>query len=431
MNYQEARSFIDESVRYGGEVGLGKISRLLDYLNHPEQDLTFIHIAGTNGKGSVLSYVSTTLSMAGYRTGRYISPTLYSYEERFQIDGNPITKDDFVYYMEMIISAVKQMEKDGYVCPSPFELETVLSFLYFRDKKCDFVVLECGLGGLEDATNVIKNTRVAVLTSISMDHMEYLGDTLGAIAKTKSGIVKPGAIVITTRQQPEAMQSILKTCEEQNCTCICADKTNAQVLTVEIDEQTFLYNGITWTLHLAGVCQVENAVLAIEVLNALRSTGLVLTTDQMQQGLAATKWNGRFTVIHKNPLLLVDGAHNPDAAKKFAASMETYFSGRRIIYIMGVFQDKDYEEVIRLTIPYANDIITIATPDNPRALPAEELKNVILKYTDRVTSAVTLEAAIAKAFRMAGPDDVIAAFGSLSFIGPLTAIVENYERGTI
>lgn len=426
MNYQEARSFIDESVRYGGEVGLGKITRLLDYLDHPEKDLKFIHIAGTNGKGSVLSYVSTTLSMAGYRTGRYISPTLYSYEERFQIDGHPISKEDFVYYMERIIFAVKQMEKDGYICPSPFELETVLSFLYFRDKKCDFVVIECGLGGLEDATNVIKNTAVAVLTSISLDHMEYLGDTLGAIAKTKSGIAKPGATVVTTYQHPEAMASILETCKEQGCTCVCADYQKAQIVSSKVEEQTFLYDDCKWTLHLAGVCQVENAVIAIEVLKALKAQGYVLSTEQIQAGLSATKWNGRFTIIHQKPIFIVDGAHNPDAAGKFAASMKEYFTGKRIIYIMGVFKDKQYEEVIRLTVPYASDVITIATPDNLRALPAEELKAVISKYTDKVTSAATLKEAVQMAFRMAGEDDVIAAFGSLSFIGPITEIVEEY-----
>lgn len=426
MNYQEARSFIDESLRYGGEVGLGKITRLLDYLDHPEKDLTFVHIAGTNGKGSVLSYVSTTLSMAGYRTGRYISPTLYSYEERFQIDGQPITKDEFVHYMEVIVSAIEQMEKDGYVCPSPFEIETVLSFLYFRDCKCDFVVIECGLGGLEDATNVIQNTAVAVLTSISLDHMDYLGDTLGAIAKTKSGIAKPGATVVTTYQEPEAMDSIMETCHEQRCICVCADYRKARMISSKVEEQIFLYDDCEWTLHLAGVCQVQNAVLAIEVLKALKERGYALSLEQMQAGLSATKWNGRFTIIHQNPTFIVDGAHNPDAAAKFAASMKEYFDGKRIIYIIGVFKDKQYEDVVRLTIPFASEVIAIATPNNPRALPAEELKQVVSRYMDHVTSASTIEEAVDKAFRMAGEDGVIASFGSLSFIGPITEIVKNY-----
>ena len=406
MNYQEARSFIDESVRYGGEVGLGKITKLLEYLGHPERDLTFIHIAGTNGKGSVLSYVSTTLSMAGYRTGRYISPTLYSYEERFQIDGEAISKEEFASYMEQVILAVKKMEQDGYTCPSPFELETVLCFLYFRDKKCDFVVIECGLGGLEDATNVIQNTLVAVLTSISMDHMDYLGDTLGAIAKTKSGIIKAGCEVVSIYQHPEAMASILDTCRENACVCTCADYRKAEVMTSLIDEQTFRYEDEIWTLHLAGVCQIENAVTAIEVLKALVRKGYALTIQQMKAGISATKWNGRFTVIHKEP----------------------YFTDRRVIYIMGVFKDKQYEEVVRLTVPYASEIITVATPDNERALPAQELKEVVSNYNKNVICAKSLDEAVACAFEHAGTDGVIASFGSLSFIGDITKIVENWRE---
>lgn len=425
MNYQEARAFINESIRYGGEVGLGKITKLLDYLGHPEQDLTFIHIAGTNGKGSILSYVSTTLSMAGYKTGRYISPTLYSYEERFQIDGTPISKDDFVIYMEQVICAVEEMERDGYTCPSPFELETVLCFLYFRDKKCDFVVIECGLGGLEDATNVIKNTAVAVLTSISMDHMDYLGNTLGAIAKTKSGIIKPGAEVVSIHQHPDAMESILETCKEMDCTCTCADYRKAQVLVSKVDEQTFVYDDTAWTLHLAGVCQIENAVTAIEVLKALVRKGYSLTKEQIAAGLSATKWNGRFTVIHKEPYFIVDGAHNPDAAWKFTKSMQNYFAGKKIVYIIGVLSDKQYEEVVRLTVPYASDVITVTTPDNPRALPAEDLQKVVKEYNKNVVCASSLEDAVAMAFKKVGIDGVIASFGSLSFIGEITKIVEN------
>lgn len=428
MNYQEARAFIDESVRYGGEVGLGKITKLLDYLGHPEQDLTFIHIAGTNGKGSVLSYVSTTLSLAGYKTGRYISPTLYSYEERFQIDGEAISKADFVMYMEQVILAVKEMEKDGYTCPSPFELETVLSFLYFRDKNCDFVVIECGLGGLEDATNVIQNTVVAVLTSISMDHMDYLGDTLGAIAKTKSGIIKPGCEVVSIYQNPQAMASILETCKETGCVCTCADYRKAKVITSKIDEQIFIYEQETWSLHLAGVCQIENAVTAIEVLKALVRKGYALSVQQMKAGISATKWNGRFTVIHKEPYFIVDGAHNPDAAAKFTASMQNYFADRCVIYIIGVFKDKQYEEVVRLTVPYASKIITVATPDNDRALPAQELKEVVSKYNKHVVCAKSLEKAVECAFECAGKDGVIASFGSLSFIGDITKIVENWRE---
>ena len=428
MNYQEARSFIDESIRYGGEVGLGKIEKLLDYLGHPEDELTFIHIAGTNGKGSVLAYVSTILSTAGFRVGRYISPTLYSYEERFQVDGRPISKDAFTKYMEQMINSVRQMEEDGFTRPTPFELETVLAFLYFRDMRCDYVVLECGLGGLEDATNVIKNTAVAVLTPISMDHMDYLGHTLTEIARNKSGIIKTNGEVVTAFQKQEVMEQILESSSKYNCSCTCADYHNAEVLSVEIEEQTFEYKEEVWTIQLAGVCQIENAVIAIEVINALRKRGARITNHQLKEGLRNTRWDGRFTILHKEPYVLVDGAHNPHGTAKLAESLRLYFHDKSMIFIIGVLRDKEYEEVLRSTVPMASHVIAISTPNNPRALPAEALANAVKKYIQKpehVYSADSMEEAVERAFRLADTCDVIVSFGSLSFIGEFTSIVKN------
>lgn len=428
MNYEEARSYLDESNRYGGAQGLDRISHLLDYLGHPEQDLSFVHIAGTNGKGSILSYVSTTLSLAGYRTGRYISPTLYSYEERFQIDGKPITKERFVCLMEQIAEAVEQIENNGYIRPSAFELETVLSFLYFREEKCDLVVLECGLGGAEDATNVIQNTVAAVFASISMDHMQYLGDTLGKIARSKSGIIKKGTPVVTSLQKSEAMEVLLQACSDKGSELIRADYHSARVLSSSLQEQIFLYEGNLWTIHMGGIYQIENAVTAIEVLKLLNRNGYPITTKQMMDGMDAARWNGRFTILSKEPVFLVDGAHNPDAARKFVKSLLNSFTGRRIIYIIGIFRDKAYDEIVRITIPYGSEIITIQTPDNPRALPAEELAAVVRNYTEHVQTAESLEEAVELAFSKSKKDDVIAAFGSLSFIGELTEIVKKYQE---
>lgn len=428
MNYEQARNFLNEAERYGGELGLGRISRLLDYLDHPEHRLSFVHIAGTNGKGSVLSCVSTTLSMAGYRVGRYISPTLYSYEERFQIDGRPIEKETYTRLMEQIADAVAHMEKNGYVRPSPFELETVLAFLYFAGERCDLVVLECGLGGADDATNVIQNTAAAVITSISMDHMEYLGNTPEEITAVKAGIIKPGAQVIITVQKPEVEEVIRRVCEACGTPLTIADYHGARVLRSGLDIHEFEYDGATWTIHMGGTFQIENAVTAIEVLKVLGKKGYPLTVPQMQAGLASARWPGRFTLLGEEPVFLVDGAHNPDAAKKFVKSLLNAFTGRRIIYIMGIFRDKDYGEIVRITVPYGQEIITIQTPCNPRALPAEELAEEVRHYTSHVRAADSLLEAVRLAYEMAGPQDVIAAFGSLSFIGPLTEIVKQHRE---
>lgn len=428
MNYQQARNFIKESERFTSEMGLDKIRILLEYIGNPEKELSFVHISGTNGKGSVLSYVSTALSMGGYRVGRYISPTLYCYEERFQIDGIPIEKEMFACLMGEIAGAVKKMEQAGYSCPSPFELETALAFLYFVRSGCDLVVLECGMGGIRDATNVIENTLAAVFTSISMDHTEYLGDTLEKIALEKSGIVKPGAAVVSTRQKPEVAAVLEKACVRVGIDMVLADYHQASSVVYDTAAQSFVYGGITWTIHQGGMYQIENAVIAIEVLKALQDKGFSLTESQMQEGMAAARWNGRFSVLREKPVFLVDGAHNPAAAAKFVKSLLNGFTGRRIIYIMGVFRDKDYREIVRITVPYAREIITIETPGNDRALPAEELAGVVRQYTSHVRAARTLGEAVREAFAMAGPEDVIAAFGSLSFIGELTELAEK-NRG--
>lgn len=427
MNYQEARAYIDEKARYGGELGLDAIRGLLEEMGHPERCLSFIHIAGTNGKGSVLSHISTVLSYAGYRVGRYISPTLYSYRERIQVDGRFISREDYVRLVEALKAGVERMEAGGLLKPSPFELETVLGFLYFKEQGCDYVVLECGLGGLTDATNVIpmENKKLAVLTSISLDHMEYLGDTLEKITMQKAGIIGPGVPVVSAPQKAEARRTLEDYCGSRGNELKEVDISLADVEMNTLDEQIFTYDGQEFTIHLAGAAQIENAVTAYEALCMLARHGLRLTRGQIVKGMSQTRWNGRFTKISDHPLMLVDGAHNPDAAEKLKKSIEQYLAGRRLIYINGMFSDKDYETVAKITAPLADEIFTIAAPDNDRALPPEELARIIGRYNPRVTPCSTIKEAVGAAEQAAGMDGVILTFGSLAFIGELTAIVEG------
>lgn len=429
MNYEEARAYIDQRPRYGGALGLDAIRTLLFETGHPEKSLSFIHIAGTNGKGSVLSHISTVLTGAGYRVGRYISPTIYSYRERIQVNGCHISREDYTRLVEELKAGVGRMEAAGLTKPSPFELETVLCFLYFKEQGCDYVVLECGLGGLTDATNVIpmENKKLAVLTSISLDHMEYLGNTLEKITLQKAGIIGSGVPVVSAPQKPEARAAL-----ESYCSCLGVelrevDLTRAEVKKNTLDEQDFSYDGQEITIHLAGVAQIENAVTAYEALQMLARHGLKLTTEQIVEGMSKTRWNGRFTKISENPLILVDGAHNPDAAEKLWMSIQQYLAGRRLIFINGMYSDKDYETVARITAPLAEQIFTIAAPDNERALPPKELARIISKYNPSVTPCSSLEEAVDHAKQAAGKDGVILTFGSLAFIGELTAIVE--EKG--
>lgn len=428
MNYREARAYIEDQQRYGGEMGLGKLQALLKVLGNPERKLRFIHIAGTNGKGSILSYISTALTRSGYRTGRYISPTLYSYRERFQIDGEMISREDFVRLTEKLRRAEEQLEAEGGQKPSPFELETALCFLYFQEQACDAVVLECGMGGRDDATNVIPAPEICVFASISLDHMQFLGNTLGEIAAVKAGILKPGTWAVSARQEPEVMEVLEKACRAAEIPLTIADASQAQVLRDTLEGQTFLYKGNRLEISLAGSCQKENVTAAWEALKILQKKGWKLTDRQILEGLCRASWNGRFTALQKDPLFYVDGAHNPDAARKLRASVEKYFQGRRLIFINGVLKDKDYRGVAAETAALADQIYTIETPDNDRALPAEELARVLREYNPHVAACGSIAEAVNRAEADAGKEDVILAFGSLSFLGELTRLVSEYRE---
>lgn len=418
MNYTEARVYLDETSKYGSVLGLENMKELLDRLGNPQDDLKFIHISGTNGKGSVLAYLSTILSGAEYCTGRYISPTLFSYRERIQVDEKEIEKESLAFHVTAIAEAVKDMEEKNAGTPTLFEVETALAFLYFKEKKCDIVVLETGLGGALDATNVIKTTCLEVIASISMDHMEFLGDTLEKIAEQKAGIIKPHTKVVSAAQKPEAAQVIQRVCQENACTCQTVDESLLTDVCCSIKHQTFSYkNWKQIQITLAGSYQILNAALALEAVDALRSLGFSLSDEQVYEGLSKAQWKGRFTLLQEKPAVIIDGAHNPGAAKELQKSLKLYFQGRKLHYIMGVFKDKDYRSVIELTVPLAEDIITVETPGNPRALPAEALKEAVAEVNPAVEAAASIEEAVKKSLKKADPEDAIIIFGSLSFLG--------------
>lgn len=429
MNYQEARGCIKESLRFGHEMNLKAISLLLERMGHPEKSLRFVHIAGTNGKGSVNAHLASVLKEAGYRAGRFVSPTLYGYRERIQINDTWISEEDFAEGMSVLWPHLTAMHDEGLACPSPFEIETALSFWYFKKMACDIVVLECGMGGETDATNVIQNTLVAVLASVSMDHMEYLGDTLAKITRTKAGILKPGAVMVTGRQQPEVIETLKAVCEEKKNQLIIANPDQAVVKKSTLEEQVFTYDGLSVTIHLAGAHQIDNAVLAIEAARQLRGFGFAISDEQIAAGMAKTVWNGRFTRIGREPDFLVDGAHNPDAARRLKEAMLKYYRGRRFIFIIAMFKDKQVEKIMEQMAPMAEYIYAMETPDNDRAMPARQLAGIIRRYNPHVTACKTMQEAVYRAVTTAGREAVIVAFGSLSFIGELTQITkEEYNR---
>lgn len=426
MKYIEAVEYMESLSEYGIVPGLGNITNLCEKLGNPQENLQFVHIAGTNGKGSVLAYVSTILKEAGYKVGRYVSPTIFEYRERIQINNRSITKKALCEYVERMKAICEELVKEGKKHPTPFEVETAMAFAYFKEQCCDIVVMETGMGGRQDATNIIENTLVAVLVSISMDHMQFLGKDLAAIAMEKAGIIKKGCHVVTALQEPEVQQVIEKQAAEFSAPVTVAKEENAKKVRFGLEKQRFDYG--TWKnlgITLAGKHQVANAVLALEVVKALQLQGYAISEKALRNGLKETTWPGRFTLLSKSPCFIVDGAHNEDAAKKLAESIEFYFTNKRIIYIMGILRDKEYEKIIHLTHGYADQIFTVATPNQKRTLSAYELATEVAKVHKNVSAVDSLEEAVEMAYLMAGKEDVIIAFGSLSFTGKLMNILEE------
>ncbi len=426
MKYQEALDYIESLNSYGIVPGLDSIGRLLGKLGNPQQDLRFVHIAGTNGKGSTLAYISTILKCAGYGVGRYLSPVISDYREKIQVNEKSITQKAFCSGVELVKAFCQEIVAEGFPHPTTFEVETALAFWYFREQKCDIVVLEAGMGGREDATNIITTNCISVIASVSMDHMKFLGKTLTEIAAQKAGIMKAGRPVVTLCQREEVSQVLREKAEELSCPLVVADPSKASLVRSSIERQRFHYAGYkNLEISLAGQYQIENAVLAIEAVKVLAEEGFTVTEAQLRKGLLQTVWPGRFTVIGKKPLFVVDGAHNEDAAKKLARSIEFYFTNKRIIYIMGVLRDKEYEKIIDYTHGYADQIITVTPPGNPRAMAAYDLALEIAKVHPQVTAVDSLEEAVEMSYLLADKEDVIVAFGSLSYLGRLMEIVKK------
>ena len=430
MNYREATEYIEELQQYGSVLGLDSMRELCSRLGNPQDELRFVHIAGTNGKGSVLAYVSTILKEAGYRVGRYLSPTITDYRERFQIDGRFITQSGLCKYLEQVKEAAEAMAAEGKPHPTPFEVETAVAFLYFLDKECDIVVLETGLGGALDATNVVKTTVAAVFASISMDHMAILGDTLEKIALVKAGIMKDRCYVVTARQDPAVAKILKQAALLRKCKLYTADAERAKQVFYGVTKQRFTYAGYkNLEISMLGKFQIENAVVAVETIQVLAKAGFPVKEEALRRGLLLTSWPGRFSVIGKKPLFIADGAHNEDASRRLAESLQFYFAEKKMIFILGMLKDKEYEKVINNTCNMAEHIITVTPPIRERAMPAYELAQAVRECNGNVTVADSVPEAVEIAYLLAGreKDAVIVAFGSLSYLGELMKVVEHRD----
>lgn len=428
MNYEEARVYLEEASKYGSVLGLDNMRHLMKRLGNPQDSLKFIHISGTNGKGSVLAYLSTILTEAGYRVGRYLSPTLFSYRERIQVNGERIGKEELAKHVTAIAEAIRDMEEHHLTNPTPFEIETALSFLYFKEKKCDLVVLETGLGGALDATNIIQTPVMEIITPISMDHMAFLGNTLEKITEQKAGIIKPQTKVVSGPQEDEARKVLEKKANEQGASLEFLNMEEVKEIHYGYERQSFTWRNFEHIeISLAGSYQILNAALALQAVTLLQNLGYKISRESIYTGFKNTHWRGRFTLLSKKPIVIMDGAHNPGAARELKHSLKLYFPHRRIRYIFGIFRDKDYRQVIDITAPLAEHIITVQTPDNPRALPAEELKEAVACVNPSVEASQSISQAVEKTLQEAESEDVVIIFGSLSFLGEAERNVKKWK----
>ena len=400
----------------GSVPGLETMGRLLNLLDHPEKELRVVHVAGTNGKGSTLAFLAEILKQAGNEVGRYISPTVLCYEERFQINGKFIEKDRLEFYFRRIEEASGFMEEKGWATPTIFEAETAIALLYFRDEKVDYALFETGMGGLMDATNVIEHPFLTILTSISEDHKAYLGDTLEEIACQKAGIIKKDVPVILAFNEAIVYDVVRKTCEKVGTKCIETKKGDLSAVKETPTGSDFLYLGEEYHIQLPGFHQIENAVTAIQAALLIRDIKPgTLTMDDIREGLYHASWPGRLELLAQDPPFFMDGAHNPDGAGKLAAFLQKHFTNKKIIYIMGVLRDKDYTLMLKHLMPLASWVY-VFTPGSQRGLEAELLAKAVAIHRVPVTICLDVAQAVQRARSEQKDADCFVLCGSLSFM---------------
>ena len=384
MTTQQAIDALHALPRMGsGAPGLARMQNLMNHLGNPENDLQCIHIAGTNGKGSLAAMTSAILTAAGYKTGLTISPYVVDFRERFQIDGEMIPPRTLVSLTQKVMDAVDAIEAEGGEKPVEFEAVTALALLWFAREKCDLVVLETGMGGRCDATNIVPHKLVAAITKIGYDHMEILGDTLDKIAAEKAGIIKEGSVVVNYPDQPvEAMGPILTAAAEAHTSIITPDKDDLTLLRGKRLENRIDYGGYRAALGLHGTHQANHAAMAVEIALALwREFGYDISDDAILEGLANAKMPARIEVLRRHPLLLLDGCHNPDGAKMLAATLTRADFEENLVGVFGVLADKDYKGMLSDLAPCFAKVYTV-TPNCPRALSAEDLQKEARFHTD-------------------------------------------------
>ena len=432
MDFYEAKEKIDSLGRFGSVLGLDNIYNLLERLGNPQDKVNIVHVAGTNGKGSTIAYLSSILTKAGYMVGKYTSPVVFEYLEKYQINGKNISEECFAKLAERVLQAVEEMVNDGQGQPTIFEVETAMAYLYMYESGCDISLIETGMGGDNDATNVCSKVLASVIVSVSLDHTSYLGETLTEIAGHKAGIIKYGCPVVLYGQSAEVEKVVARCAKEKNAHLVISDTK----VSVEVPFSYKTFNGIMYediTPSLKGTHQIKNLCTVLEVVEKLKEQGFIIPKDDVYSGIRETVWHGRFEKISDEPYIVIDGAHNPGAVMELKNTLEKDYDDTDFVFIMGVFADKDFSTEIDMVCHKASKIITV-TPDNPRALSAsklaETIKNickdkdvsVAVSVEEAVKMAVDAYDSMSESCRQSGRRRMILAFGSLSYLRDLTKI---------
>ena len=421
MNVNEAIEYIHSVFWKGSIPGLSRTQELLRKMGNPEKKLKFVHIAGTNGKGSTAAMTASILRQAGYTVGLYTSPYIYRFHERMQVNGVEITDEELVEVTEFVKPFADSMAES----PTEFELVCGIAFEYFLRKKCDIVVLEVGMGGAFDATNVIECPEVAVITNIGLDHTEVLGDTLEKIAETKAGIFKEGGDAVIYRGTPGVEQVFETICAQRNVSLKKADFDGLQLHSHGLEGQIFDC-GERKNLHLPllGIHQLKNAAVVLGIMDTLKNKGWNISEENIRDGLRTVRWPGRFDIVSHDPLFIIDGGHNPQCIEALVLNIRDYLTGRKVIALTGVLADKDYGDMYKPVMPLVQEFVCI-TPPNPRKLEATELAAHLTATGARATACASIEEGVRTAITLAGKEGVVLCFGSLYTIG---SIKETLDR---
>ena len=415
MNIEQAINYIHSLYRPGTKPGTHREKELLALLGNPEKELKFVHIAGTNGKGSTAAMTASILCKAGYRAGLFTSPYIYRFHERIQMDGRQIQDEKLLPLILKVKALAEQMSEP----PTEFEFVTALAMEYYRQEACPIVVLEVGMGGLNDATNAIPAPEVAVITNIGLDHTDVLGNTLEEIAANKAGIFKTGSSAVVYRGSEGVEAVYERICAEKNIPLRKADFESLVLRSHGLDGQVFdCGSRKNIRLPLLGDHQLHNAAVVLGVVDALTEKGWAITEQNIYEGMRDVSWPGRFDIVSRDPLFIIDGGHNPQCIEALVKNIRDYLAGRRVIVLTGVLADKDYGEMYKPVMELVQEFVCI-TPDNPRKLQAAELAKHLTQAGAKAQACETVQEGVRKAIALAGRDGVVLSFGSLYAIGDI------------